>query len=860
MFAGRRIYKPRHHCIAMMFCILLLLCVGVFAAGEKTLDEARAALADGVYGFAQKQFQKYLSRYGAKIEPGLYQEVVEGILRSLHEQKKIKELEDFLGSVDERRMEDAGAVVFWKALGSYDAGLYAETVKLLDGFGERYPKSGYSGRVDRLRAWCYLHGGDIEKALAAFEEFDAGHRDSPEAEDNLVEWAKALMTAGHEEKAAEVLNRLIRSKKNSKAVDEGRLWLGKLYLKRANYQQAMSMLDTLVKNEEASHDLRAEAWYSIAAVYEAETNRVETINAVSNGISLAISPGIKRKGKLHLGRACIRMSRDGMGKLIKGGEALVDQGVLLLKEFVTEAPENPMSSEVQLELADTMLDMGMFEQAVDEFQHYIEAFTDAEGVARAHFGRGWALIHIERFSEAAMSFSKAYEMFGDGERKARAIFKAGDAHFLNGQFKLAGEQYRKLLKEYPGSGLAVEARFQLGESYVRDGEYELADKMFAEIVKQFPKGALAEEALLRQAEIQEQQGLLPEALDIYSILMSNYPKSRFVPEALFGRGQIYFRQWRFNQALDDFERAVQEYPDSKVVEEAYYKRGMCYYWLGQDDTALNVYQNFINRYPESEWSAAVMFWMGKYYFNHGDYKQAEKVFLDFQKKYGKDSLADDALLWAGHSLGRQREYVKAIETFARMVKEYPDSDKMAEARFAQGDCLCEIANFGDAILIFDEIINKYPDSLLVIPAWLRKGDCQFTLGVDDPKRYEESMGSYRVVVNSSDTRPEQVLQAEYKLGRCLEKMGRTVEAFEYYYQKVILRSLEEREKGVWLNDSARRWFADAAFAAAKIAEAREDFKAAVSILEYVVQVGAATAVDARRTIERIKSEHWWLFY
>jgi len=185
---------------------------------------------------------------------------------------------------------------------------------------------------------------------------------------------------------------------------------------------------------------------------------------------------------------------------------------------------------------------------------------------------------------------------------------------------------------------------------------------------------------------------------------------------------------------------------------------------------------------------------------------------------------------------------------------------MARARFTQADARAKLAGFSEAILIFDEIINKYPDSDLVELAWGRKGDCQFTLGAEDPKRYEESIESYRVVANSSSASLDLVMQALYMVGRCWEKMGQTDKAFEQYYFKVIVRYLEDREKGVWHNEAAKVWFTRAAINAADIMEAKKDWRTVVNILERVVNAGVPASDEACERITKIRSERWWLFY
>ncbi len=833
----------------LLVCLLISVSTPALMAqdAKKLLKEGETALDHGVYSFAQKQFEQYLAEFGETIKPQEYEKVLNHLLRSLHEQKKFEDVQRLLNEVDKKRISDRGLLVFWRTLVEYEKGEYAQALKEVNLFKKNYPESEFLGRAERLRAWCYYKSGDAEKALVEFEVFDKKFGKSPDSPDNLIEWAKTLMTVGQDEKAAEVLNRLVRIKKELRAVREGQLWLGRLYLKRSNYKQAVTILTTLADNNNAAGDLRAEALYSSAYAHGALTNLPAAVNAVARGVELASNPGIKSLGNLELGTIYLERNN-------------IEKGAALLKVFISEFPDDPASSDAQLELAKAFLDTAKYDLSVNEFQYYTETFTNTFGLAEAHFGKGWGLSHLGRQSESAIEFQKAYDLFTDPVRKEESLFKVGDSYFRNNQYKLAADAYGLLMKVHPASRFIPDASFQLAESQARDEKYDKAEEVFRALVASYPESQLAEEALLRIAEMKVKQGLLRDATTLYTSLTTLYPKSKFMPDVLFGRGNIYFQQWRFNKAMEDFERIAANHPESDVVEEAYYKQGMCHYWIGQDETTLKVFNSFIEKYPKSNLTPAVFFWVGRYHFNHGQFKDSEKAFNDFAEKYKDHALAADALLWKGYSLIKRREYKMGVETLAAMIKDYPNSSKMPDARFAQGEALCEMANYDAAILIFGEIINKYPESPLVISAWLGKGDCQFILGGDDQRRYKESMGSYRVVINSSNARAEQVVEAEYKTARSLEKTGRTAESFEYYYQKILLRSIDEREKGVRHNESSRLWMTKAAYAASGIAEDNEEFKAAVSILELMLKIGGEAAPDAKRRIEKIKSEHWWLFY
>ena len=511
------------------------------------------------------------------------------------------------------------------------------------------------------------------------------------------------------------------------------------------------------------------------------------------------------------------------------------------------------------DVAGAYADKGLNEKAADEYQYYLETFTDPAGQTRALKGRGLALWALHRYAEAASVFEKAAALAKGPAEKEQCLVKAADALFANAQYKLAVEAYGRVLTEFPSSSLAPQTAFQLAESLGRQGEWAHAGERFRELVRSHPGSPFAERALMRIAEMKEEQGpaFMREALAAYAEVMDVYPNGVLFAEALYRHGLAAYQLLQFDEALKDFSRVVSDCTNSPVVPQAFFMRGRSLYMMGREEEALAVGRTFVERYPDTVLTAGVMFWLGEYAFNHSAYPEAERQFLLVAAKFPRDALADQALLWAGRSAMKQKEYVRAVDSFTRVAETYPDSTRMPDARFLQGDALSELGEFSRAIVVFDELIAKYPANPLVGAAWGRKGDCQFTLGASDSKRYDEAVASYRAVTKSPGLTFDLELQAEFKIGRCLDKLGRKPEAFEQYYTKVVVGYLEHSEAAPHeVNAAAAVWFTKAAFAAADILEADKNWRRAVKVLERVVNARAPAARDAQERIDRIRAEHW----
>ena len=828
---------------------MTLFCASVSAANREReeqekaalLTAGKAALEDGLYTVAAKNFDRYIRKAVTDAERA------EGTLLQARVLFGEREFGEAVNLLMRRSSWAVGTpsepgFIYWKAKALYEEGSYADALTLLEDLGFRFPDNAYSLAAMRLRAQSHLQLKNYDLALDEFRQFQKSYPDSAEAPDNLLDWGGTLIELGARGDAAETLNRLVVNYPASDAATRGSLWLGDLYVGRGEWDKAQEVLGTLARREGARTDRRAMAWFALARIYEAQTNIAAAVDALEQGTRIAPDPITKVQGDAYRAKLLIRSGK-------------VDDGVVLFRQAVKAMPSEPLAAGVQLDLAQVLLDQKLFDKSAVEFQNYLEAFSDQRDQPRALMGKGWSLWGMKRYAESAAAFEKAYTRYTNLDDKAQALLKAGDASFANKQFKLARERYEKVIAEFPSNPLVPQAQLQLAECFAQLNEPDQAEEKLNVLVKAGENSPLADVAFIRIAQLKEQQGRWESAMATYDRIISSYSNRAVCAQALHARGVIRYRLGMFKEALEDFERVSRDYPLSDMIGQALYMRGWCLYLAGRDEEALALCNEFIEKYSDSVWAPDVLFWLGEYHFNHGNYAEAGRQFAALAERYPDVPLADDALFWAGRAAAEKKDYLDAIEHFNELAKRYPGSSKLAETRFAQGDVLSELGQFAGAILHFEEIIKKYPDSYLVDAAWGRKGDCQYTLGKEDPSRYPEAMASYQAVLNSPTASKDLKWQAEYKMGRCKEKLGQPAEALELYVN-VVYSYLDDAKSG---NPGSPLWFTRAAFNAAAIKESEEKWREAVNLYRRVIEANVPAAVEAEQRVEKIRSEHWTMF-
>lgn len=831
--------------LALALTVGMVLPMGAEPVSERqTLVAIRAALEDGLYDLAGKQCGELLKAMaeGAP-ERG---EAVLLMAEILHGQGRYGEMLKVLGPDPGRwRTVEGGAAVYWQAAANYEMGEWRAALKALDGFASQFRGSPYLPRAERLEAWCRLKAGEGQQALAIFERIDRDYGRTADGRENLLEWGQALMEKSNFGGARTVFEKLAAGDPVLSVVQEGKLWLAQAMFQSGQWDAAWNLLNLMAMDAGVRADRRSRAWLVLSEINGAQTNYEAAVKSAVQGVSMAPTELLRNRGMALEGRW-----------LMKAGK--VEEGAARMRAAITAAPGDVVSGGLQMELAGAFLELGRYERAADEYLYYLESYTNAAGRIMAMKGRGAALWNLRRFAESAAMYEKAAGLAVEAQERAQCLMKAADALFANAQYRTALDAYGKAVQEAPGAEWEAQAVFQQGECLVRLELWDKAEETWRRLVGRFPENPLAERALLRIAQTREERGpaAMRDALAAYAEVMSVYPQGALFAEALYRHGLVAYQLLQFSDALADFTRVVNEHTNSTVAAQSYFMRGQSLYMMGREAEAVGVCRSYLVRYAKSEWAPRVMFWLGEYAFNHGDFVEAERYFLMLAGEFPKDTAADRALLWAGRSAMKQKEYLKAADRFARMAEAYPESALMDEVRFLQGDALTELAEFSRAIVVFDDLITRYPKSKLTGSAWGRKGDCQFTLGVSDPKRYEEAVASYRMVLRASGTTFDLELQAEYKIGRCMEKLGRKDQAFEQYYTRVMVPYLDRRAQRGADDAAAAVWFTKAAFAAADLMEAERDWRRAVKLLERVVDAKVMAASDAQGRIDRIRAEHW----
>ena len=707
--------------------------------------------------------------------------------------------------------------------------------------GGKFSDPPLAALAHRLAARLDAAAGNAASAQAHFREVSALlSADAPARAENAVEWAKTLYAAGDRAGAMAVLANEKAAETPGASGDYARLFEAELLDASGRGKEAAAVREKLVA---AGAGTAESAFVQAACALARATDDAAGKSAFARkAVARAKQPGLRREAGFLL------------GFMELADAASRTNGAERIKRLVREFPDAPESREAALALARSLLDAGDAAGAEAEYAYCSEAYPEAAvaGDARAVEGRAWAQLKLGRRTEAIGAFARAAQSSTNLATKAACLCKQAEIMAGEGRYAEATGLFAKVAAmPVP---LAGRAEFSRADALERAGKGDEAADAFAAIAK--AGGAFAAEAEIRLAGRESAAGRLEQAIETYGRALG---RKNLAPElrerALVGQGRACYRAWRFKDAAEIFAAAAEISPGRR--DEMRFLMALCKYGEGKSEDAKKDIVSLLETTRDAQLRNDLTLWLARYAAANKEWKKAEEGFETFAATCEKTRPEDaaDALIQAARAAGEGGDYAKAVELVTKAAAIAPDMPGLANAYIVQGEALMMLARYDDALRVLNQALTVLPSGQDARRASLLKADALFAMGADDGARYQEALASYDTLAAETGLPASLKIEIAFKTARTLEKMRQTAEADNRYYDGVVLEYMRAAEAGKeLLDDSARTFFARAAFALADRYESQGLRRQAVNILKHVAKSGVPAADEARKRIARIKTK------
>lgn len=752
------------------------------------------------------------------------------------------------GRIDDRPLPAVDAAMaslktYWTARAQVLAGRFADAAASLGALRAQLALGDpLAEPALRLQAYATGLAGRPEEA-----ERLLGTLSNPPA-DVVFDRARLLMEAGRAAEAAALLEPLAGDTNQVQAAGVAVLLRARALDDAGGVTNALAVLATTLASPTAKADHIALALAASAMMRARETADPQAVEMAVKAASVAESPAVRLECRIELAKTLALCG-------------FAERAAAEARALIAMAPSSMAVAGAVKAVGDAHVAAGRFSEALDAYTLFIASFTGNALEASARRGQGLALARLQRPGEAANAFRAAADLSPDAEARRANLFSLAEAKRASGMPREAEAVLKELLGMDLPESMRAAARLLEAEC-LAELDPGAASVAFIRLAAEHPTRQEAGNALFRAAQITARSAAemaTPEgrskALALYR-RAAEFSDPQLQAPSLLGMGLVALRAGKPADALAAFEAAAGVEGGGEASEQARFMKAEALLALGRVDEAVAAASAMIERSAGSAWGGEALFWLGRRQFNAGDYAKAEASFSEYALKWPTAAKADSALLLKAQAQFYLGKNAEAIETAVALATAHPDSRCVPVARFIHAEALCELLQFDAALLIFDDVVKTARDDDLRLRAMGRRGDCFFTLGEDNAARYAESVAAYEAVLAHPAPKSfEMILQCQYKVGRSLEKAGRMDEAFQRYYQDVVLMFEREGGESVRASDSPSRiWYSRAVLGAAEILERREDWKAAAAMLGRIASGGLPGAEEAARRLERIRRE------
>ena len=439
-----------------------------------------------------------------------------------------------------------------------------------------------------------------------------------------------------------------------------------------------------------------------------------------------------------------------------------------------------------------------WEQAITDFNNYLQASPNPKYLAAATYKLAQANYQLDRFITAREYFDSARELDPDYPLDhPMLLFHMGETYYENADYVTARETFKLLLRRYPKADFTKFVALRLGDFLRDEGKEDDAIAAYRNAIGSYTR----EIAILGKLRIANLQSMRPyggehlEAIKVYDEIMELYPDAPQVGEAILRKGLTLTLYGDYEAAIAALEAFMQKYPQSLYVQRGVIQENIDEnlkglidrYYQQQDDLALVAsYRDYKAKYLLNFRFVSTLFQVAMAHKNLGLHDDALDL-LKFLESRARGTMLELIRLQMAQTLLDKGTLPQARDQYARFLQQYPDSSYDAAARMDLAEVYRQEREFEKAELVLNQAIEKYDQDEDQLKAevtpelYYRLGQLYEEMGryAEAGDAYRNAIRSYSHPVNAPDT-PDYVVKSHFLAADMLAKVGEDEAALAQY--------------------------------------------------------------------------------
>jgi soluble lytic murein transglycosylase len=421
-----------------------------------------------------------------------------------------------------------------------------------------------------------------------------------------------------------------------------------------------------------------------------------------------------------------------------------------------------------LNIGESYIFLGDYEQARQEYQAALGTATDAETKAAAAFGMAKALFYMLNYSTAANELKAITVNYPDTAASAEAWYFLGESYAAQKLYPQAAQAYQRYLDLRPnllegyiqeqrgdalltagdGSGAAgayqnalvnpppgdpVWLRLKLSKALSLKKDYKGAVTLLLDIyqnsgddyAKAQADWLLGQTYLIlgvpeqAQARFMDAAINFPKSYDSYSSLVQLVNAGVEISD--LNRGIVDYYAGQYSLCTDALNRYIHAAKPQEAT--AFYYRGLCSREANQVDDAIADFEVVVKDYSGDRlWSRAVEQKAYTLWAYQDKYEPAAEALITYAGMAGDAQNASAALFEAGRIYERGGQLDKAAKTWEQLINTYPTAEDSYHGLFLSGISYYRLKNYPTALTTFQRalVLASNPSDQAGAYLWIGK--------------------------------------------------------------------------------------------------------------------------------------------
>lgn len=510
--------------------------------------------------------------------------------------------------------------LFWSADAHYNLERYGPASRQYAEFIEVDPEHELVGAAHYALGWSYFKQGDYENAVEPLQTFLEEY-DPPSIElypydtDTILRLGDSYYALGNYENAIATYEEAIGAEPGG---DYAMFQIANSHYRDESTYDAVTTFRRFLRIYPYS-DLREQAQYNIAYIFLNTGNYSQSIEEFQTVIEKYPNTSWAARAQYNIGDAYYNAGdyedaitaykevmeeypdSDYVIEAVNGiqfaqlSEGKEDSSSVILEEFLNEHPQTSMADRLRYRQAETRMQSGDYNGAIDEFRQYIRITNNEELLPEAHFNLANAYEEVDQEEEAIEIYNEIVENYPNSERVSNSMRALGRIHYERENYDESIDFYEQLLEQ--GNSYEIESRIGIGSAELAQNNLDEAREQF-EAVLDIDDEYEAARVGLGKVELENEN--YDGALDLLN-LVAEASSTEEGAEAQYLIGTIHQQQRDFEEALDAYSNVKVLYDAyDEWVAKAMLKSGESYIQLGNRGDARNELENLIDTFPDSE--------------------------------------------------------------------------------------------------------------------------------------------------------------------------------------------------------------------------------------------------------------------